>query len=444
MDGTSFAVCTRQRCAVLGPFDRDVGLPRNHAMRTERLAAVSTRRKTLSAVAVSLGVVLGCAEDDNGADGNVTNSSVTTSSSPVPTSSTPITTSATSAPPGLPSVSPSSSTSSTDSPVQNGPTSSATDTPIAVGPTGSIPGPNAGGAGGSAGGEGGMSTSSGGGGVGGELNVGGTGGAGGDTIGNGGAGGGQSAAPSPLPPITDYSADGPFDTTMESNVGPGGGYVVYRPEPLGADGFLHAPIVFGPGIGQSVTVHTQMLTTFASHGFVVVGTPVLSGGPGDAGNRQTMLDGLEWILEQNDPGGAYEGKLEPTKVVSMGFSVGGTSAVEIGGHEAVATVVSIHGHTASAALHGPMLQTTGTRDTVGMPLQQATFDSSEVPTFLATLTDAPHQYIESDAGGEERPAIVAWMRYFIYDDTGARDYFYGDDCVLCKSPWENPQRKNWQ
>jgi hypothetical protein len=127
----------------------------------------------------------------------------------------------------------------------------------------------------------------------------------------------------------------------------------------------------------------------------------------------------------------------------MGFSVGGTSAVEIGGDPAVATVVSIHGHKAQAALHGPMLQTTGTEDTVGMPLQQQTYDLSEVQTFLATLTGAQHTYIESNGGGEERPAIVAWMRYWIYSDTGAEKYFFGDDCLLCKTPWENPQRKNW-
>jgi hypothetical protein len=249
---------------------------------------------------------------------------------------------------------------------------------------------------------------------------------------------------SPLPPIDDYSAEGPFATTVEQNAGPGGNYTIFRPDPLGQDGFLHAPIVFGPGIGQSVMVHTEMLSNFASHGFVVVGCNLLSGGPGDAGNRQTMLDGLAWIVEQNSTAGIYEGKLAVTKAVSMGFSVGGTSAVEIGGEDAVATVVSIHGHTASAALHGPMLQTTGTQDTVGMPLQQSTYDMSEVPTFLATLTGAPHQYIESDGGGEERPAIVAWMRYWIYGDTGGEHYFFGDDCVLCMPPWENPQRKNWQ
>jgi dienelactone hydrolase len=247
-----------------------------------------------------------------------------------------------------------------------------------------------------------------------------------------------------LPQITDYTAKGPFTTKQENSVGPGGKYTVYRPDPLGKDGFVHAPIIFGPGIGQQVTVHTQMLTNFASHGFIVVGTPVLNGGPGDAANLKSMQDGLDWILQQNGMAGTYQGKVWIDHAISMGFSVGGTSAVQLGGHQAVATVVSIHGHNASAALHGPMLQTTGTADTVGMPLQKQTYDKSMVQTFLATLTGAPHQYIESNGGGNERPAIVAWMRYWIYRDDGAKKYFYGDDCVLCKAPWENPQRKNWQ
>jgi len=246
-----------------------------------------------------------------------------------------------------------------------------------------------------------------------------------------------------LPPITDYSDEGPFTTTRDDGVGPNGSYTVIRPEVLGEDGFLHAPIVFGPGIGQQWSVHTEMLTNFASHGFIVVACPVLSGGPGDAGNRMTMLAGLDWIVEQNSTAGVYQDKIYVGRAISMGFSVGGTAAVEIGGHEAVATVVSIHGHTAAAELHGPMLQTTGTEDGLGKDLQQETYEMSEVPTFLATLTGAPHVYIESNGGGEQRPAIVAWMRYWIYDDAGARDYFFGDDCVLCTAPWENPQRKNW-
>lgn len=261
--------------------------------------------------------------------------------------------------------------------------------------------------------------------------------------GNGGMAGSGAAGGPTLPPVTDYKAAGPFPTTVEKNQGPGKAYTVYRPTTLGQNGFLHAPIIFGPGIGQEVSVHTTMLTNFASHGFVVVGTPVLNGGPGDATNRKSMQDGLDWIIAQNDVAGTYQHKLWVDHAVSMGYSVGGTSAVEIGGSPAVATTVSIHGHKASAALHGPLLQTTGTKDTVGMPLQQQTYDLSMVQTFLATLTGADHGYIQNAGGGEERPAILAWMRYFVYGDAGAEHYFYGSDCVLCKAPWENPQRKNW-
>jgi hypothetical protein len=91
-----------------------------------------------------------------------------------------------------------------------------------------------------------------------------------------------------------------------------------------------------------------------------------------------------------------------------------------------------------------MLQTTGTLDTVGMPLQQQTYDASQVQTFLATLVGANHPYIEKDGGGQERPAIVAWLRYWVYGDAGAKPYFYGDACTLCVAPWEKPQRKNWK
>ena len=71
--------------------------------------------------------------------------------------------------------------------------------------------------------------------------------------GRGGATGGASGAGgSTLPPITDYSAPGPFATTMQQNTGPDGKYTIVRPQTLGENGFLHAPIVFGPGIGMQV------------------------------------------------------------------------------------------------------------------------------------------------------------------------------------------------
>jgi dienelactone hydrolase len=250
---------------------------------------------------------------------------------------------------------------------------------------------------------------------------------------------------SPLPPITDYSALGPFSTVVEANVGPGGNYTIFRPDPLGKDGFLHAPIIYGHGIGGQVSGAANFLRNIASHGFVIIGCNVLNGGPNSPANNTAMTNGLNWILQQNGAAGSkYQGKLAVDRASSMGYSVGGTAAVDIGGHEAIKTVVSIHGHISTATLRGTLLQTSGTRDNVGLPMQQQTFANSKVQTFLGTVTNADHGYISRDNGGVQRPAIVAWLRYWIYNDTGARHYFYGDDCVMCKAPWENPQRKNWK
>ena len=106
-----------------------------------------------------------------------------------------------------------------------------------------------------------------------------------------GAAGGSST--STLPPITDYTAAGPFATVVDKSVGPQNGYTVFRPKTLGENGFRHAPIIFGPGIGMQATAMSGRLTNFASHGFIVVGTPVLNGGPNDPANKAAMIDGLD-------------------------------------------------------------------------------------------------------------------------------------------------------
>jgi hypothetical protein len=35
------------------------------------------------------------------------------------------------------------------------------------------------------------------------------------------------------------------------------------------------------------------------------------------------------------------------------------------------------------------------------------------------------------------------LRYWACGDQGAKDFFFGDDCELCKGHWMNAQRKNW-
>lgn len=338
--------------------------------------------------------------------------------------------------------------------------------PGASGMAGSSPGagggPSAGGASGAAGaspsatgGAGGTALETGGAGAGGTSGGGGAAGSGG-TPGaagsagmNGGGAGGEPTVTSPLPPVEDYSALGPYDTTSQANTGPDGTYTVVRPEALGEDGFLHAPITFGPGTGMQVSQMMGLLERFASHGFVVIGRQ-LEGGPGDPVTRMRMTAGLDWIIEQNSTSGSvFEGMIDVDHAVAMGYSVGGTGAVEIGGHEAIATVVSIHGHGAEGDLHAPLLLIGGTDDVMGDGLSwlAPTYEASQVQTFFGTVIGADHGYIQGTVGGVpggvETPAMIAWMRYWIYNDQEAKAYFEGDDCVMCDDPWTNPQRKNW-
>lgn len=255
---------------------------------------------------------------------------------------------------------------------------------------------------------------------------------------------------SPLPPVSDYSAMGPFQTVTETNTGPDGSYTIIRPGTLGENGFLHAPIIFGPGTGMQVSQMSNLLQRIASHGFVVIGRQ-LTGGPGDAVTRQRMISGLDWIIAQHSvAGGPYAGKLAVDKAVAMGYSVGGTGSIEIGGHPAIATVVAIHGHSATGDLHSPVLMLGGTQDVMsdGRSWMAPSYEASQVQTFFGTVQGANHGYIQQSIngvqGGVETPAIIAWIRYWIYNDQGAKRYFYGDDCVMCVAPWTNPQRKNWQ
>ena len=257
------------------------------------------------------------------------------------------------------------------------------------------------------------------------------------------------AAPSPLPPTDDYSAFGPFETVSEPSTGPDGTYTIVRPAALGADGFLHAPIIFGPGIGSQVQSLMGLLERIASHGFVIIGRP-LNGGPGDAENNRRMIAGLDWLLEQNTTAGSvFEGKLLVERAAAMGYSVGGTAAVDIGGHEAIATVVSIHGHSADGDLHGTLLLLGGTNDVMrdGRSWLAPTYEAAEVPTLFSLVEGANHGYItravDGVQGGVETPAMIAWLRYWIYGDQAAKSYFFGDDCRMCSSPWTNTQRKNW-
>lgn len=250
-----------------------------------------------------------------------------------------------------------------------------------------------------------------------------------------------------LPPVTDYTADGPFGpATVVTGSGPDGNYTMFKPANLGENGFKHPPTTWGNGITTMPSYYDGLLKTVASHGFVVIASNSTNV------TAQLMTTGLDWLVAQNDAAGDFQGKLDTKCLVTIGYSLGGGAAVGAGAHADVVATVSMHGVTGpSGSLHAPLLLFTSETDTFVTASQfvTPTYNSSAVQTFYATLTAAGDpqnkgHLIPLGFGDPERAPLVAWLRLWAYGDGGAKTFFYGDSCTLCTAPWTNPQRKNWK
>jgi hypothetical protein len=239
-----------------------------------------------------------------------------------------------------------------------------------------------------------------------------------------------------LPPVSDYTAPGPFNPTMEvGNTGPGGAYTMFRPSNLDQNGFKFVPATWGNGI-TTTPQYYPWLATVASHGFVIIAANTTTV------SAAAMTMGLDWLIEQN-AAGELQGKLDTNRAVCLGYSLGGQGAVGCGSHAKVVTTIAMHPAGGfGASLHGPLLLFSGANDTVCTPAAfvQPIFDGSTVPTFYGFLSDADH--LEPVlTGGRELAPTIAWLRLWVFGDQGAKPFFYGTDCKLCSAPWEMPQSK---
>ncbi len=110
-----------------------------------------------------------------------------------------------------------------------------------------------------------------------------------------------------LLPADNVDAMGPYDVTIDQNVGPNMGWIAH-PTELGANGELHPIFSWGCGGGSQPFQYMDHLQRWASHGFVVEAH--VSNGDG---NEHKMI--VDWLIAQNDaPDSIYYHKLDVTKI----------------------------------------------------------------------------------------------------------------------------------
>jgi hypothetical protein len=243
----------------------------------------------------------------------------------------------------------------------------------------------------------------------------------------------QSGASNP-PAAANPAMNGPYMTTTEMNVGPGMAFTLVRPRELGMNGVKHPLITWGNGTGATPGVYTSLLNRLASHGFVVIASNSTN-----TGMATEMLQGVDWILEQNKMSGTmlYQ-KIDETQIGATGHSQGGFGTCAATRDPRIKTIAPIQGFRApQGSFAGTIFALSGGMDTIVAPTGISSgFDRlSKGPAFLGQLNAATHTDWmggRNASGMAINEAVTAWMRIQLMADQTLKSKFYGADCGYCK------------
>ncbi|MET0343111.1 MAG: alpha/beta fold hydrolase [Polyangiales bacterium] len=229
---------------------------------------------------------------------------------------------------------------------------------------------------------------------------------------------------------------GPFTGSVIQNGGPRGTSWVFFPKELGRNGCKHPIFNWGPGAGTGPSNYRDHLTFLASHGFVIISQP-------SSGNGSTEKPALEWLIAQNTKSGSqFEGKLDTTKVVMGGHSMGSLTTFAMADFKPITHYILVCGGsfgapTGAQNIHGPTLILGGDTDS-GTPNYDDDYGVIKTPVIFLVKNQTDHI---SCARNNMEP-WAAWMRWQLYGEEKWKPEFFAGG-KFSKSPWRASRTKNF-
>lgn len=227
-------------------------------------------------------------------------------------------------------------------------------------------------------------------------------------------------------------------------------HTIYRPVTL--PGSERLPIVvWGNGACLADgTMFENILTEFASHGFLVIA----NGRPGGFGRTDAAMltEAIDWAVAENTRlFSPYRGKLDTDKVAVMGQSCGGLETYEVADDPRITTTVLWNSGLLSdrdnhllTRLHAPIAYFTG--GPTDIAYANAVDDwgrlPAGLPAFMGHLDVGHYGTFGEPNGGEYGRVGVQWLKWQLKGDQNARRQFVGADCGLCVSPDWDVEQKN--
>jgi hypothetical protein len=262
-----------------------------------------------------------------------------------------------------------------------------------------------------------------------------------------------------FPPVADFTKNGPFTATTVNNTGPNGKYTVYMPSELPANG-AKSPIVGWMSGGGSTPSSYPLLPRLATDGFFVVASDTAPALGQEVELGQEILAGITWAIAENTRQGSnLFGKLDTTKIASMGYSMGGLASFQIASDPRLSTTVHISGGNQDAGaiknLRAPAAficgypsgsdsgcDTAGTCD-IAADNCDRDFANATTPVFYANFPGGHLGTITPPLSDRIGGMATAWLRWKLMSDATLEPMFVGPKCTFCTSPdWWRVQQKN--
>lgn len=263
----------------------------------------------------------------------------------------------------------------------------------------------------------------------------------------GSSGGAAGATGATFPPVMDLGSDGPFMAKTEMSTGPGGSYTIYRPAELAPGGAKNPIVGWMSGGGSTPSMYT-LLPHLATHGFVVVASNTAPSVGAEEQLGEEIIAGIDWVLAENEKSDSdYHDKLDPTKIASMGYSMGALATTVIGGDPRLTTTVHISGGNMVTdrvkMLHAPAAFICGASgaDIAGAGCV-TDFDAATAPVFYGVFNGGDHLGVRTAPYADRiRLVVTGWLRWQLMSDATLAPMFVGDQCTVCKdSNWTVKQK----
>lgn len=249
------------------------------------------------------------------------------------------------------------------------------------------------------------------------------------------------------PDVTASGGTGPYPAGYETTLRLRN-HTIYRPDTLPTD--VRMPIVaWGNGACRADgTWFENILTEFASHGFLVIA----NGRPGGSGSTDSemLIDAVDWAVAENSRlGSKYRGRIDTTKIAVMGQSCGGIETIEVADDPRITTTVIWNSGLLRSTqkpllrrLHAPIAYFIG--GPTDIAYRNAMDDWSRLPAglpaFMGNLDVGHYGTFRDPNGGEFGRVGVHWLKWQLRGDPAGRAQFVGPDCGLCDTDWDVMQK----